>query len=110
MRISAITWFVAGFTLTLAGAAALEAASAQGYGRSGGGGVVVAHSRFGNGSVRGAVRPTSMGPQVQLPGGSWVYCKRSCAETLRAQSVDFWEAQQGVGGEEQGLFIYLRRW
>lgn len=50
--------------------------------------VVVAVSRFGNGHVTGAVRPTSVGPQVQLPSGSWVYCRRSCSETLRVETVD----------------------
>ncbi len=50
---------------------------------------VVAESRFGNGSVTGAVRNTSLGPQVQLPTGRWVYCRRSCSETLRVETIDF---------------------
>jgi hypothetical protein len=112
MRIMAAGCFALGFAGTLVAAAAIDAASAQGYGRANARsqGYVVAESRFGNGTVRGAVRRTSLGPQVQLPGGSWVYCKRSCSETLRAESVDFWEARQGPGGQEQGLLIYLRRW
>ena len=118
MRYYAIGWFVGGFTAAMLSAAGLDMASAQGYGRDGGYGrrappqvrMVVAESRFGNGTVRGAVRQTSLGNQVQLPGGSWIYCRRSCSETLRAETVDFWEAQQGPGGKEQGLLIYLRRW
>jgi hypothetical protein len=112
MKLVAAICFASGFAGTLIGSAVLDAAAAQGHGRGahGGSGYVVAESRFGNGVVRGAVRRTSLGPQVQLPGGSWVYCKRSCSETLRAESVDFWEARQGPGGREQGLTIYLRRW
>jgi len=52
---------------------------------------VVAHSRHGNGSVEGAVRPVRNGWQVRLPGGTWVNCRRSCAETLRVQSIDLFE-------------------
>lgn len=113
MRLLSAGCFALGFVGTLAGAAALDAVSAQGYqARRAGppGGYVIAESRFGNGTVRGAVRPTSLGPQVQLPGGGWIYCKRSCSETLRAETVDFWEAQAGPAGREQGLTIYLRRW
>lgn len=54
-------------------------------------GGVTAHSRFGHGSVWGAVRGTGVGPQVQLPSGSWVYCRRSCSETLRVETVDRFE-------------------
>lgn len=55
---------------------------------------VVAESRFGHGSVSGPVRPTSLGVyQVRLPGGTWIDCRRSCSETLRVETVDFWENQ-----------------
>lgn len=111
MRMLATGWFACGFAATLLAFAAVDEPTAQGYTRSSAGpGYVVAESRFGNGVVRGAVRNTSLGPQVQLPGGSWIYCRRSCSETLRAETVDFWQAQQGPGGKEQGLSIYLRRW
>ncbi len=70
---------------------------------------VVAESRFGNGSVTGAVRNTSLGPQVQLPTGRWVYCRRSCSETLRVETIDFNENNaQWLGGgglaNECGIF------
>ena len=112
MRFHAIGWYAAGFTATLLTVGAFDAASAQGYSRhnSRDTNYVVAESRMGNGFVRGPVRQTSLGPQVRLPGGSWIYCKRSCSETLRAETVDFWEARQGPGAQEQGLFIYLRKW
>ncbi len=68
-------------------------------------GTVVAESRFGHGTVTGPVRMTSLGRQVRLPGGTWEYCKRSCSETLRASTVDFWEAQNPTGtGAECGIF------
>jgi hypothetical protein len=55
--------------------------------------VVVAHSRFGHGSVSGPVRRTQGGWEVRLPRGTWVPCKRSCSEELRFATVDFWETQ-----------------
>ena len=74
-------------------------------------GVVVAESRFGNGVVAGPVRWHRLGPQVRLPGGTWVYCRRSCD---RNATVDFWEAK-GLGGgtfdNECGIFGCLEvRW
>ena len=56
--------------------------------------MIVAHSRFGNGSVTGIVRPGQYGWEVQLPGGAWTGCRRSCEETLRVQTVDIF----GDGG------------
>ncbi len=110
MRTISAGWFALGFVGTMLVGTGVNLATAQGYHRGKPpGGYVVAESRFGNGAVRGAVRPTSLGPQVQLPGGSWIYCRRSCSETLRAETVDFWEAQRGPAGREQGLFIYLWR-
>jgi hypothetical protein len=76
--------------------------------------VVVAHSRFGNGSISGVVRPTSDGWEVRLPHGTWVECRRSCEETLRVQTVDLTEQQEGGGisgygtaAQECGLFRCL---
>ncbi len=51
-------------------------------------GYVIAYSRFGNGKASGPVRPTRLGPQVRLPSGHWTYCRRSCSETLRVNTVD----------------------
>lgn len=70
---------------------------------------VVAHSRFGNGSVGGPVRTVRTGYEVRLPGGTWIGCRRSCAETLRVNTVDIWENQgslQGAGdaSNECGIF------
>ena len=60
---------------------------------------VVSKSKWGHGTVSGPVRYTSLGRQVRLPGGTWEYCKRSCSETLRVSTVDYWEAQSGIGAE-----------
>lgn len=53
---------------------------------------VVAESEWGNGVVRGAVRSGRHGLQVRLPRGTWIDCVRSCSDTLRRQTVDFWES------------------
>jgi hypothetical protein len=76
-------------------------------------GYVIAESRFGNGTVSGPVRYARHGREVRLPGGTWVGCRRSCSETLRVETVDFWESQQGGGGitNECGIFGCLElRW
>lgn len=72
-------------------------------------GHTTARSRFGNGSVSGAVRPTRKGPQVQLPNGRWTYCRTSCSETLRVQSIDLDEYHNKLVGRgsilnECGIF------
>lgn len=70
-------------------------------------GYVVAYSRHGNGSISGPVRMTDAGPQVRLPGGTWEYCRRSCSETLRVETVDIWEGRSdGSSGlsQECGIF------
>ena len=72
---------------------------------------VVAESKFGRGTVSGPVRMTDQGPQVRLHGGTWIYCRRSCSETLRVESVDFWENQneRNRTDNECGIFGCLRR-
>ncbi len=58
--------------------------------------VAVAVSRFGNGTVSGPVRVTRTGYEVRLPGGTWVPCRRSCSETLRVETVDIFEGNDGT--------------
>lgn len=68
---------------------------------------VEADSRFGHGSINGLVRDTGNGPQVQLPGGTWVYCRRSCSETLRVETLDFFESNAAGSAQltnECGIF------
>jgi hypothetical protein len=70
---------------------------------------VVAESQYGNGTVSGPVRPTSLGYQVRLPGGTWIYCRMSCTETLRVETVDFWESRNRTGSDRAfGLLDYFR--
>lgn len=60
--------------------------------------VITAYSRFGNGQISSIVRRApKWGWQVQLPGGSWVDCRRSCEETLRVQTVDIF------GGDDNSI-------
>ncbi|MFA5950547.1 MAG: hypothetical protein WC807_09720 [Hyphomicrobium sp.] len=73
------------------------------------GGYVTAQSRFGNGSITAPVRLARTGYQVRLPRGTWVYCRRSCAETLRVETVDIFEIQGSLTGygtrlNECGIF------
>ena len=56
-------------------------------------GYVTAVSEWGNGSISAPVRWTRRGAQVRLPRGTWIYCVRRCSETLRRQTIDFWESQ-----------------
>lgn len=78
-------------------------------------GYVVAESRFGHGTVSGPVRRSRTGYEVRMPGGTWIACRRSCSETLRVETVDFWE-NRGAGRNaidtECGLLGCLRweRW
>jgi hypothetical protein len=66
---------------------------------------VVAESEWGNGVVRGAVRPGRHGLQVRLPRGTWIDCARSCSDTLRRQTVDFWESNgPNAPGSGRGYF------
>jgi hypothetical protein len=68
---------------------------------------VVANSRFGNGSIRAPVRHLPLGWQVELPGGHWAYCRTSCEETLRVETIDFFNANAAGSGQltnECGIF------
>jgi hypothetical protein len=62
------------------------------------GAVIVAHSRYLNGSISGPVRAAKYGWEVRLPGGTWVSCRRSCEETLRVETVDLNENQDELIG------------
>jgi hypothetical protein len=63
-------------------------------------GTVTAQSRFGAQTVSGPVRHAANGRlEVRLPGGTWIECVRNCSDTLRRQTVDYW---QNVGGGGRG--------
>jgi hypothetical protein len=102
VRIAIRSFIIAGSTF-LAAACAGEEAAPTPYP----GGFVVAKSRFGNGTVRGQVRRAALGWKVQLPGGRWVYCRRNCAETLRVETIDFFQTNAAGSGQltnECGIF------
>ena len=69
-------------------------ADAQGYGRYRDDGPrhVVAESQWGNGTISGPVRAGRHGWQVRLPRGTWIDCVRSCSDTLRRETIDFWQS------------------
>ena len=52
---------------------------------------VTACSRYGKGCISAATRRGSVEREVRLPGGTWIGCKLDCRETLREESVDFFE-------------------
>jgi hypothetical protein len=54
------------------------------------GSVVTGCSSFGKGCVSGPTREGRFGREVRMPGGTWIGCRSSCAETLRDETVDFW--------------------
>ncbi|MEZ5856626.1 MAG: hypothetical protein R3D67_18460 [Hyphomicrobiaceae bacterium] len=90
--------------VVLLSAAAAAPASAERYARSSGyrPSYVVAESHWGNGTARGPIRPGRHGWQVRLPRGTWIDCARSCTETLRRATVDFWESQGGNQSKDSG--------
>ncbi len=51
-------------------------------------------SRYGKGCVSGPVRPGKFGPEVRMPGATWISCKLDCRNTLREETVDFWETKE----------------
>jgi hypothetical protein len=89
-------------------------AQSRGVGRASQPSFVYAESRFGHGTVSGPVRPGPRGGyEVRMPGGTWIPCGRCCSETLRVETVDFWE-NKGAGNKnridnECGLFGCLSR-
>ncbi len=100
------------FTAVCLGACAASVPAPHGLGgrsiegKSGEG--VTAESRYGHGTVSGLVRQGHRGnAEVRLPGGTWIDCGRSCAETLRRETIDFWESRSGRNDPIDGP-AYLR--
>ena len=70
---------------------------------------VTAESRYGGASITAPVRTGPKGRlEVRLPGGTWLECGRSCSDTLRRETVDFWKERGAPrqGGDGPG---YLQR-
>ncbi|HWV81350.1 MAG TPA: hypothetical protein VNZ50_07960 [Hyphomicrobiaceae bacterium] len=79
---------------------AMSSADAQSRRRGGGEGTVSACSIYGNGCTSAPVRRAGNDYEFRLPGGTWVSCKQSCQDTLRRETVDFWETQRENGGSD----------
>ena len=58
--------------------------------RSGG---VTACSAYGNGCYTAPIRRGKWGPEMRLKGGTWIDCRGDCEQTLREETIDFWETQ-----------------
>jgi hypothetical protein len=96
---------VAAFALVLAAGWAAEAQNRRGPGYR----YVTAESRYSTQTVSGPVRVGRSGRlEVGLPGGTWLECGRSCSDTLRRETVDFWKERghPRAGGDGPG---YLQR-
>jgi len=102
LRIAAAALLLTGVLTALA----LPAAAQRGRPYADGG-YVVAESWWGKGTVSGPVRRGPVGWQVRLPGGTWIDCVRSCAQTLRQQTVDFWESN-GTQAKDGGPGYFRR--
>jgi len=77
-------------------------------------GTVTAVSLYDNGSITAPYRNTPVGYQVRLPHGTWVYCRTSCSETLRVQTVDMFARENQMSGygtlqQECGILGCLHR-
>jgi hypothetical protein len=97
--------------LVLAAMAATTSAEAQGNERAPrrypGPPFVVAESDFGNGRIAGPIRQSRHGWQVRMPRGTWIDCVRSCADTLRRETIDFWQTHgPNAPGSGPGYFIW----
>ena len=55
-------------------------------------------SKYGNGTISAPVRSAQYGWQVRLPGGVWIYCELNCFQTLRDETVDFYETIDEYSG------------
>lgn len=57
-------------------------------------GSVTACSTYGNhGCVTAKIRQTQLGLQYRSKGGSWIWCEHDCRDTIRRDTVDFWNDQ-----------------
>jgi hypothetical protein len=77
-------------------------------------GYVTAESRYGPQTITAPVRINARGlREVRLPGGTWIECRRSCANTLRQETIDFWYIRSNVnpsGDDGPGYFSFSFRY
>jgi hypothetical protein len=89
--------WLAAVTAAVATVAVIAAADAQQVRRGKDGYVyVTAESRYSGASITAPVRVGARNRlEVRLPGGTWVHCERSCSDTLRRETIDFWQNHGG---------------
>ena len=64
---------------------------------------VTAESRYSTATITAPVRQGPKGRlEVRLPGGTWLECARSCSDTLRRETVDFWKERGHPRGGGDG--------
>ncbi len=76
-------------------------------------GYVTAESRYGPQTITAPVRVSAAGRrEVRLPGGTWIECRRSCSETLRQETIDFWHIRSNPynGGGDDGPGYFQFKW
>jgi hypothetical protein len=75
-------------------------------------GLVTAESRYSAATITAPVRINALGRrEVRLPGGTWIECRRSCSNTLRQETVDFWYIEQnGNNDDGPGYFTFYLGW
>jgi hypothetical protein len=77
-------------------------------------GFVTAESRYSTQTITAPVRVNAQGrPEVRLPGGTWIECRRSCSNTLRQETVDFWYIRSDpntAGDDGPGYLTYHFDW
>jgi hypothetical protein len=75
-------------------------------------GYVTAESRYSSQTITAPVRISTHGRrEVRLPGGTWIECRRSCSETLRQETIDFWYIRSNpynAGGDDGPGYLRYR--
>lgn len=90
-----VRYLLAFFCAATAVTASSEASARRAY-RDGG--FVTAYSNQGTSQISAPVRRGQWDWQVQLPSGRWIDCGGSCEETLRIQTIDFFENSGSLSG------------
>lgn len=93
-----MTRFVHASAFALSALGALQVLAAAAAEAAPKGGTVTACSRYGNGCYTAPVRPGKFGPMMLLKGGTWIDCRGSCKDTLREETVDYWETLREKSG------------
>jgi hypothetical protein len=90
-----------------------EARSRRGY-EEPAAGYVTAESRYGPQTITAPVRISDRGRrEVRLPGGTWIECRRTCSETLRQETIDFWYIRSNIdssGDDGPGYIRFNFNW